>query len=99
MSVAILDVNDTILYAAANACPWCRYAPLFPMALTQQALDGIRNDLIARAPTYVVTRGQNATRPRDWEFVWAPLYREVTHRYFLHQTVGSYEIWKRANAL
>jgi hypothetical protein len=97
MSVAILDVNDTILYAAANACPWCRYAPLFPMALTQQALEGIRNDLIARAPRYVVTRGQNATRPRNWEFVWAPLYQEVTNRYLLHQNVGSYEVWQRPN--
>jgi len=69
---------------------------LFPMALTQQALDGIRNDLIARAPTYVVTRGQNATRPRDWEFVWAPLYEAVTNHYVLHQTVGPYEVWQHS---
>ena len=92
--VAILDFNDTLLYNAANACPWSRYASLFHMALTQQSLDGIRNDLIAHAPLYVVIRGQNATRPAKWEFVWAPLYAVVTNRYSLDQTVSSYEIWR-----
>ena len=94
-SVAILDLNDTLLYCASNASPWSRYASLFHMALTQQSLDGIRNDLIARAPKYVVTRGQNAVRPPNWEFVWAPLYQVVTNRYVLRQTVGLYEIWQR----
>jgi hypothetical protein len=96
-SVAILDLNDTLLYSISNASPWSRYAPLFPMALTQQSLEGIRDDLIARAPKYVVTRGQNAVRPPKWDFVWAPLYQVVTNRYVLRQTVGFYEIWKRAN--
>ena len=67
------------------------------MALPQQSLEGIRDDLIARAPKYVVTRGQNAVRPPKWDFVWAPLYQVVTNRYVLRQTVGFYEIWKRAN--
>jgi hypothetical protein len=96
-SVAILDVNDTTLYSISNASPWSRYAPLFPMALTQQSLDGIRDDLIARAPKYVVTRGQNVPRPPHWEFVWGPLYQVVTNRYVLRQTVGVYEIWQRNN--
>lgn len=96
-SVAILDLNDTLLYCAANASPWSRYASLFHMALTQQSLDGIRDDLIARSPKYVMTRGQNARRPPNWEFVWAPLYQTVTNRYVLHQTVGSYEVWQRSN--
>ena len=96
-SVAILDLNDTLLYSASNASPWSRYAPLFPMALTQQSLDSIRDDLIARSPKYMVARGQNAVRPPNWEFVWAPLYQAVTNRYVLHQTVGPYEVWLRAN--
>jgi hypothetical protein len=95
--VAILDLNDTILYSMSNASPWSRYAPLFPMALTQQSLDGIRDDLIAQAPKYVVTRGQNAVRPPVWEFVWSPLYQVVTNRYVLRQTVSIYEIWQRKN--
>jgi hypothetical protein len=95
--VAILDLNDTILYSISDASPWSRYAPLFPMALTQQSLDGIRDDLIARAPKYVVTRGQNAVRPPVWEFVWSPLYQVVTNRYVLRQTVSIYEIWQRKN--
>jgi hypothetical protein len=95
-SVAILDFNDTVLYCASNTSPWSRYASLFHMALTQQLLGGIRNDLVVRSPRYVVIRGQNAGRPRSWEFVWAPLYQGVTNRYVLHQTVGSYEIWQRA---
>jgi hypothetical protein len=97
--VAILDLNDTVLYCVANARPWSRYAPLFPMALTQQSLDGIRDELIARSPKYVVIRGQNAVRPPKWEFVWAPLYQAVTNHYVLHQALGSYEIWQRANSL
>jgi hypothetical protein len=96
-TVAILDVYDTPLYSAANVSPWCRYAPLFPMALTQQSLEGIRSDLAARAPEYVVTRGKNAPRPPTWEFVWAPLYQAVTNRYVLRQTIGSYEVWQRSN--
>ena len=67
------------------------------MALTQQSLDDIRNDLIARVAQYVVIRGQNAVRPPAWDFVWAPLYEAVTNRYVLRQTVGPYEIWQRAN--
>ena len=95
--VAILDLNDTILYSMSNASPWSRYAPLFPMALTQQSLDRIRDDLIARAPKYVVTRGQNAVRPPIWEFVWTPLYQVVANHYVLRQTVSIYEIWQRNN--
>jgi hypothetical protein len=96
-NVAILDPNDTLLYSAANLTPWSRYASLFYMALTQQSLDDIRNDLLIRSPRYVVIRGQNATRSPNWEFVWTPLYQAVTNRYVLHQTVGSYEIWQRSN--
>jgi hypothetical protein len=96
-SVAILDSNDTLLYYGSNARPWSRYASLFQIALTQQSLDGMQNDLLVRSPRYVVIRGKNAPRPRNWEFVWAPLYQAVTNRYVLRQTVGSYEIWQRAN--
>ena len=95
--VAIFDLNDTILYSIAGASPWSRYASLYYMAVTQQSLEDIRNDLIARSPQYVVTRGQNAVRPPTWDFVWAPLYEVVTNRYRLHQTIGPYEIWQRAN--
>jgi hypothetical protein len=96
-TVAILDPNDTLLYSAANASPWSRYASLFYMALTQQSLDGIRNNLLIRSPGYVVIRGQNTMRPPNWEFVWAPLYQAVTNRYVLRQTIGSYEVWQRSN--
>jgi len=95
--VAVLDPNDTPFYAAANACPWSRYGSLFRMALTQSSLDGICNDLLTRLPPYVVIRGERAPRSPQWEFVWAPLYEAVTNRYVLHQTVGGYEIWRRAN--
>jgi hypothetical protein len=64
------------------------------MALTQESLDGIRQELIERRPRWVVVRSQHAVRPRDWEFVWAPLYTVVTNRYILGQTVGAYEIWR-----
>jgi hypothetical protein len=97
--VAILDPHDTALYSAANACPWSRYACLFHMASTEESLDGIRDDLIARSPRYVVIRGQDSARSPNWEFAWAPLYQAVTNRYVLHQAVGSYEIWQRANKL
>jgi hypothetical protein len=95
--VAILDLNDTVLYSAANACPWSRYTSVFDMALTQRMLEDIRNELVGRSPRWVVIRGQNAKRPPDWEFVWAPLYQDVTNRYALYQTMGSYEIWQRSN--
>jgi hypothetical protein len=95
--VAILDPYDTLIYSGGNASPWSRYASLFHMALTRQALDGIRNDLLTQSPRYVVIRGQNATRSPNWDFVWAPLYQAVTNRYVLRQTVDSFEIWQRAN--
>jgi hypothetical protein len=91
--VAILDLNDTMLYSLANVRPWSRYASLYHMALTPSALEGIRDDLIARSPKYVVIRGQNAVRPPTWDFVWASLYEAVTNHYVLRQTVESYEIW------
>jgi hypothetical protein len=91
--VAILDLNDTMLYSVADACPWSRYSPLFYMVLTPQALENVRHDLAARPPKYVVMRGQNSPRPSGWDFVWAPLYEAVKERYGLQQTVGSYEIW------
>ena len=97
-SVAILDLKDTLLYSAANASPWSRYASLFHMALTQQSLDGLRDDLIARAPKYVVTQGEKAPRRPEWDFVWNPLYEAVTNRYELVQTVGPYEIWALPNS-
>jgi hypothetical protein len=96
-TVAILDSNDTLLYSVADACPWSRYASVFHMALTQQSLDGIRNDLLIRSPGYAVIRGQQTMRPPNWEFVWAPLYQAVTNRYVLRQTIGSYEVWQRSN--
>ena len=91
--IAIFDLNDTMLYSVANACPWSRYSPLFYMVLTQRALESIRNDLVARPPKYVVIRGQNMPRPPNWDFVWAPLYETVKEHYALQQTVGSYEVW------
>ena len=94
--VAILDLNDTLLSGMAGACPWSRYTTLYYLALTQPALNGIRDDLIARAPQYAVIRGQNAVRPPSWEFVWAPLYEAVTNHYVLHQTVGPYEVWQHS---
>ena len=95
--VAILDLYDTLLYSTANACPWSRYTSVFEMALTQQTLEDIRHELVRRSPRWVVIRGQNAKRFPNWEFVWAPLYQDVTNRYALFQTVGSYEIWQRSN--
>jgi hypothetical protein len=96
--VAVLDLYDTLLYSVAGACPWSRYAPLFDMALTQSALEGIRDDLIARSPKYVVTRGQNSVRPPEWDFVWAALQEVVTKRYVLCQTAGPYGIWALPNS-
>jgi hypothetical protein len=93
--VAILDANDTLLYSTSDTCPWSRYASLFYMALTQQALDKMRRELVARAPKYIVTRGESADRPANWEFVWAPLYEIVLKSYVLRQTVGPYQIWQR----
>jgi hypothetical protein len=95
--VAILDLNDTMLYSVANVRPWSRYASVYHMALTQQALESIRSELVARAPKYVVTRGQNAVRPPTWDFVWAPLHETVTPHYALQQTVGPYEVWRHSN--
>jgi len=95
--VAILDPYDTLIYYGANASPWSRYASLFHMALTKESLDGIRNELLIRSPSYVVIRGQNATRPLNWDFAWAPLYQAVTNRYVLRPTVDPFEIWQRAN--
>jgi hypothetical protein len=91
--VAILDLDDAMLYSVANACPWSRYTSLFRMAWTSQSLDGIRNDLVARSPRFVVIRGPKMPRPSTWDFVWAPLYEAVTQHYVLHRTVGPYEIW------
>jgi hypothetical protein len=91
--VAILDFDDTPLYNTANLCPWSRYASILYMALTQKSLDGIRNDLITKAPRHVVIRGQNGKRPTQFEFAWAPLYTTVTNRYNLSRTIGDYEIW------
>ena len=95
--IAIIDLNDTLLYYGSDARPWSRYASLFHMAFTEQFLDDMRNDLLLRSPRYVVIRGRNAPRPPAWEFVWAPFYQAVTHRYVLRQTVGYYEIWQSAN--
>ena len=95
--IALLDLYDTLLYSAANACPWSRYTSVFEMTLTQQTLEDIRNELVMRSPRWVVIMGRNAKRPPDWEFVWAPLYQDVTNRYALFQIVGSYEIWQRSN--
>ena len=94
--LAILDGKDTLLYWAANVCPWSRYGSLFYMALTKQSVEDMRNSLIERPPRWVVVRGQNAPRPPAWEFVWRPLYETVTNRYELRQTVGPYEIWQHS---
>ena len=58
------------------------------MALTQQSLDGIRNDLVSAAPKVRGHPGTERRRPPNWEFVWAPLYQAVTNRYAFRQTVG-----------
>jgi hypothetical protein len=94
--VAIVDLNDTMLYNMAGASPWSRYTALYHMALTQPALEGIRNDLVAHSPKYVVIRGPKAPRPPTWDFVWAPLYKAVTPHYVLQQAVGSYEVWRHS---
>jgi tetratricopeptide (TPR) repeat protein len=96
--VAIVDLNDTMLYSVANACPWSRYAFVFQMALTQQFIIDVRNDLVQRPPRIVVIRGQNAIRPPKWDFIWTPLYEAVTNRYALCQTVGPYEIWAQPHS-
>jgi hypothetical protein len=91
--VAIFDVNDTLLCYAANVCPWRPCAFIFQMALTEQSVVEVQNDLIQRPPKYVVTRGQNAPKSPSCDFIWGPLYQVVTNRYVLCQTVGPYEIW------
>ena len=92
--VAILDLTDTMLYSVAEACPWSRYTSLFRMGMTQQSLQDMRNELIARSPKYAVIRAPSAPRPAEWEFVWAPLYATVTNRYVLQQTLGPFEVWR-----
>jgi TPR repeat len=91
--VAVLDLDDTLYYYAANARPWFRYSPLFDMVLTKQVLKDIQNSLAEAPPKYVVTVAQSAKRLPDWDFVWAPLYEVVTNRFVLCQTVWPFEIW------
>ena len=81
--------------AAYNGIKLCR-AGAKPVG-DDTGLSIIRDDLIARSPPYVATRGPNPVGPTRWGFVWAPLYQDVTNRYALFQTVGSYEIWQRSN--
>lgn len=92
--VGILDADDTNLYYAAHVRPWSRYSPLFQMALTRQLVDNIRNDLIERPPKHVMILGVNSARPREWEFIWSPLYQVVKDRFELRGTLGPYEIWQ-----
>jgi hypothetical protein len=94
--VAILDLNDTMLYSVADACPWSRYTSLFRIALTHQLVDHFRDELIACHSKYVLIRGASVRRPPNWEFIWAPLYETVTNRYVLHQNVGPYEVWRHS---
>jgi hypothetical protein len=93
--VAILDLNDTMLYSVAEACPWSRYPFVFQMALTKQFVTDTRDDLVRKLPRLVVIRGENATRPPYWDFVWRPLFVAVTNHYTLCQTVGPYEIYAK----
>jgi len=93
--VAILDIDDTLFYYAANVAPWSRYASLFPMILTQQSLEDLQHELVERSPGTVVMRGEHAARPAEFEFAWSPLYQVVKSRYELSQTIGDFEIWRQ----
>ncbi len=97
-SVAILDLNATMLHYLANACPWSRYGFIYQIAWTKQFITDLRNDLIQRPPRVVVIRGQDASRPPYFDFLWEPLYETVTNHYALCQTVGPFEIWAQPNS-
>ena len=93
-NVGILDFNDTALYFLSHTEPWSRYASLFHMMLTQDALDHAETDLNEHPPRYVAIRGKDYPRPPSWEFAWTPMYEIVTRKYHLRQTTAPYEIWE-----